>query len=522
VPSISARPRRTAPVLVTLAVGLLLAPAVVSHEAAAGRATAGRATLPPSTPELIDAAVRRGHLTEAQGGLYLAWALTSPHRLPPAYVSDTPWSGTLPLLELRRRAAALGSSPAATQLRAVLRGQSFDCPGARSLRRVKTTSHYSIRYDASALRSLSIRRYARSLETSWSTEVGRFRWARPPKDPGGAPAGRRYPVRIQNLADGLYGYVTATGVAGNNPATPWHDRDAMASCMVLNRDYGPFPGRPLDALRATAAHEFNHSIQFGYGALTGYGRVREVMVEGLATWMEDEVFDTSDDSYHYLWPDVTLPMGRYGKSPYPYWVVFRAMSERLGDGEAGGAEAPYQVFWEQISRGASTNLTALARGFKAAGTSVSDAYHDASIALRFLVGCSSTPRRFCLEEGPAYAGAAGGRQDHANLGTAPDQVTRSVANDLAMQWVGLPTQGGLDITLAHRGGRGTLRVSVACLDGGSVSVERVGTATRRRDAAVAGVDLSGCDDASAVISNVVRTSATPASITRTDFRLSIE
>ena len=139
-------------------------------------------------------------------------------------------------------------------------------------------------------------------------------------------------------AGGLYGFVTGTHYAAhrNNPATPWNEHDAVASCMVLNQNFGPFPGTPTNAMRATVAHEFNHSIQFGYGALSGFGNVDDVFVEGGATWMEDEVFDTSNDNYNYLWPSFTTPMGKYAKFPYPYWIVFRAMTERFGTGTANG------------------------------------------------------------------------------------------------------------------------------------------------------------------------------------------
>ena len=153
-------------------------------------------------------------------------------------------------------------------------------------------------------------------------------------------------MRIESLGSGLYGFVTGTHYAAhkNNPATPWNDRDAIASCMVLNQNFGPFPGTPTDAMRATVAHEFNHSIQFGYGALTGFGSVDSVFVEGGATWMEDEVFDTSNDNYNYLWPSFTTPMGKYAKSPYPYWIVFRAMTEPFGTGTANGGATIFQHF----------------------------------------------------------------------------------------------------------------------------------------------------------------------------------
>ena len=153
--------------------------------------------------------------------------------------------------------------------RAELRGPTFACPGTRgSLPNTRSSRHFYLQYRASSLVSLTIAKYAATLDTAWETEVRRFGWARPPRDPGRRPPGGRYPVRVENLSAGLYGYVSGTAIVGNNRATPWNDQDAAASCMVLNRDFAQFPGSPLDALRATAAHEFNHSIQFGYGALT--------------------------------------------------------------------------------------------------------------------------------------------------------------------------------------------------------------------------------------------------------------
>ena len=139
----------------------------------------------------------------------------------------------------------------------------------------------------------------------WSTEVTSFGWAAPPRNPAEPATGGRYPVRITRLGTSLYGYVTATRTIGNNPHTTWADRDAMASCMVLNQNFTTFPGTPKTAMHATTAHEFNHSLQFGYGALSGPTNVKEVWVEGGATWMEDEVFDHSNDNYNYLWPDLT-------------------------------------------------------------------------------------------------------------------------------------------------------------------------------------------------------------------------
>ena len=513
--------RRPLVSLASATLALCLSVQLIAALGAPAAAEPARRGLAPATPELIDRAVRRGEISEARGALFLTWALTDAARLPDAYVSSTPWSGTLPLLQLRERLATLGRAPAAVAARTVLRGQSFSCPGTRGrLPQRRVTEHFFIQYKASALRGLTIRKYAGALESSWKVEITRFGWAKPPRDPVNYPPGGRYPVRIEDLGTGLYGYVTGTRYAGNNPSTPWNDRDAVASCMVLNRDYRRFPGTPIDALRATAAHEFNHSIQFGYGALTGYGNVQGVMVEGLATEMEDEVFDTSNDSYNYLWPDFRLPMGHYLKSPYPYWVVFRAMAERYGEGRRNGAEAIYQVFWEQVSKGASTNLAALAKGFKVKNTTLPTAYHNASIALKFLVNCATTARPYCLEEGPAYTAAAGGNANHASLPVVPDSLSRQIANDYALNWIELPVGGAaFDVIVTHDGGAGVLKVSMACRTGTTVTVTPVGTATSSADAS-ATVDTSTCNAATAVISNVKQTSPTPQQVTKTDYTIS--
>lgn len=523
-PTIPATRIRRSLVAIALVAGLCAATLpLLATPAIADPALPGEA---PTTPELIDAAVATGEITEAQGALYLTWAFSAPARVPAQYVSDTPWRGTIPLLELQAELPELGDAPAAVAARAELRGTTFECPGtAGPLPQQRATKHFYVQYKASALQGLSIGQYATALETSWKTEIGRFGWAAPPRDPVSYPAKGRYPVRVENLGAGLYGYVTGTRFARNNPDTPWNDKDAVASCMVINRNFGPFPGSPLDALRATAAHEFNHSIQFGYGALTGFGNIASVFVEGLATWMEDEVFDSSNDSYNYLWPEFDVAMGRYRGAavddfPYPYWVVFRAMAERFGTGERRGSEAVYQEFWEQISRGRSTNLEAMDRAFARKNSSLADAYHDASVALRFVSSCGgSTAERFCLEEGANYASQPGHPGDFAgNLTGLPDDLDRTIANDFALHWVGLPTQADVDLTVTRTDGTGILRVSVACLVGSNdVDVDLIGTAGG--SPATGTVDLSGCDEATAVVSNVRMTSPTPKQTTTSDYTI---
>ena len=277
----------------------------------------------PPTPELIQNAEDAGRLDRSRAHLFRAYALAAPERLPAAFRSDAPWDGTLTLLQVRRELPRLREA-AREEIQALLApaapGRSCGTESSNQAN-VQETPHFYITYDGVDA-GLTVADYATSLEEAWLTEVGSFGWAAPPVfTPAPAPGGR-YHVRIDNLGPGLYGFVSHqgahAGLVGNNPATPtWNEGDAYASCMVLNRDFSGFPSSAQDSLDSTTAHEFNHSIQFGYGTLVPVGETDEVFVEGGATWMEDEVQDAADDNYHYLWPVFRESMGDYDNSPYP-------------------------------------------------------------------------------------------------------------------------------------------------------------------------------------------------------------
>jgi hypothetical protein len=516
-----------ATVTVALASSVTLGPLAVGAAGAGGGGPdpAPRIQRPRlSTPALIDRDVAKGRISRAEGARFLTYALTAPNRLPLDYRSDTPWDGTVPLLELQRTAPSLGRGPAARAVRAGLKQiTDVPCPGVHgTLPAVRVTRHFYVQYNPSALVGLGIARYTSALEWVWTTEVDMFGWAAPPRNTATPATGGRYPVRVQRLSSSLYGYVTRTRTVGNNPHTPWADQDAMASCMVLNQNFSTFPGTPTTAMKATTAHEFNHSLQFGYGALSGPSNVKAVWVEGGATWMEDEVFDSVNDNYNYLWPDVRKPMPLFDPSfPYPYWVVFRAMTEPFGTGTAGGGQRIMKYFWEQLSRNATTNTNAFKRAFTSVGTTLADAYHSAGIALRFDVGCGGlTPEPYCLEEGPAYVLAAGPLSDAITM-SAPDSAALAVANDFATRWVGLPPTGTYPVSVdVDPGDLGMLMVSVVCFDGNDLTVVSLGTATESSPVATASYNANGCDKVTAVISNVRETSSSPTTKTTTGFTIS--
>ena len=64
---------------------------------------------------------------------------------------------------------------------------------------------------------------------------------------------------------------------------------------MLDNDYKGFPSSPLDSMRVTVAHEFNHILQFGYDSYQDIW-----LFEDTATWMEDQVYPDINDYLNYL------------------------------------------------------------------------------------------------------------------------------------------------------------------------------------------------------------------------------
>ncbi|MGH2654450.1 MAG: InlB B-repeat-containing protein [Actinomycetota bacterium] len=510
---------RTGLVLVLLA-SLSVAPA----GAAPGEpAQPGRAL---STPELLERAMERGRLNRATADLYLARALGDHRKLPDRFVSDVPWDGTLPLLRLQERAKRMPPGAARAALAEALNAGS--CGGVAGGASAVSTPHFFIEY-GTIQAGLTISEYAASLEASWVTEVDAFDWAAPPL-PSTTPTPNRYHVVISNLGSGLYGFVSSSGThagfVGNNPNTPWNDADAFRSCMALNQDYSAFPSPPQASLDATTAHEFNHSIQFGYGAITGPNTADDVFVEGGATWIEDEVFDGANDNYFYLWPNFTGSMGEYTDSPYPYWVVFRALTERYGASVPGGGEQVMQDFWEAVSQNAtSIDLDALDDALATKGTTLADAYHAAAVALKFTQACGpALAYPYCLEEGPDYVAVKGSTPVQGSIGSVGDSFSGSVRDNFALNWIILPATGAFDVTLENTSPAGQLRGTVACSNGSGLSVFALpAVAGTGASTTLVGFDPAGAGCSSApvaVITNQSQTAPNPPTSTQSAYDLS--
>jgi len=477
----------------------------------------------PTTPQLIEAALAKGEIDRDTANLYLAYALADYERVPVQYRSDLPWDGTLPLLRLQEAVQTMTISATRTTIERLLKGTCSS--STASLPNTYNSTNFHIEYDTIG-GGLTYSDYTTSLETAWATEVGTFGWAAPPVLSGSPPPSDLYHVRIDALGGGLYGFVSTSGThagfVGDNPNTAWNDVDAYASCMVLNSDYSGFPGSPQQALDATTALEFNHSIQFGYGALTGANAADDDFVEGGATWMEDEVFDSANDNYNYLWPTFSMCMGQYTASPYPYWITWRGLTEPYGTGSASGGEQVMQDFWEETSKGSGDNLTAMSTALVNKGTTLADAYHAYAIAVKFNKTCGGgyvSP--YCFEEASGYVGAAGATSVHGTISTVGTNYSGSIQDNYALNWISMPTATlPYSPTLQNTSSGGQLRGSVVCDTGSALDITPFPSVVGPlNSSSITNFDPSGCTSVVAVVTNQSQTAANPSSCTTRSYML---
>ena len=129
---------------------------------------------------------------------------------------------------------------------------------------------------------------------------------------------------------GLAGYVATDDPHANDDAYPYRDYSAY---IVVDDDFSTAQlgasGGP-GGLRATAAHEFFHAVQYAYDSSED-----PWLTEGTAVWMEDEVADDVDANRRWLrssaleHPWVPVDSSR-GMNEYGAWIFWRFLTESSG------------------------------------------------------------------------------------------------------------------------------------------------------------------------------------------------
>lgn len=168
----------------------------------------------------------------------------------------------------------------------------------------------------------------------WKHEVKKMGYRAPISDKSlGAPrngGNGKFDVYLKDIGGrGLYGYCAPEYVLRGQK---WR---ANSYC-VLDNDFATaqFGTAPKPTLRATAAHEFFHAVQFSYD----FGEDKWFM-ESTATWMEERYADNVNDNRQYL-PSSQLrvpyaPLDVFSSTAsnhYGNWIFWEYLTQRFGNG----------------------------------------------------------------------------------------------------------------------------------------------------------------------------------------------
>lgn len=182
-------------------------------------------------------------------------------------------------------------------------------------------------------RDASTSEYARAtadaLQEIFSAQVTRLGWAAPVRDRDG-----RYRAYVAN-ANGSMGYTKPVQIVFDNPNTAGVRETAAArTVFVIDNDFrGMGKKAPAESLmRATATHEFNHVVQFGYDSEEGLGW----LYEATSSWIETVTVGRDQDATDYVETDFASPELCWTTTTdgfdYAQWTLLQSLADSYGEG----------------------------------------------------------------------------------------------------------------------------------------------------------------------------------------------
>ncbi|MFQ5617015.1 MAG: MXAN_6640 family putative metalloprotease, partial [Anaerolineales bacterium] len=227
--------------------------------------------------------------------------------------------------------------------------EEFSLPTLSGPEQTYDTEHFRIHYTTVGTDTVTadyVNVVGETLEHVWNVEINQMGWAAPPPD-NGLGGDNRYDVYLLNIASsdtlGFSDGGFPETIVGDNPNTPAVETRASFSYLALDNDYAEIDEwddstlTPLDMMRSTAAHEFNHAIQFGYDG----EEPADWLWEATATWMQSQVYPRLHDADEELLavfksPD-TCQLSYGGETRvedenhwYGLWIFLQYISENYG------------------------------------------------------------------------------------------------------------------------------------------------------------------------------------------------
>lgn len=177
-----------------------------------------------------------------------------------------------------------------------------------------------------------------AFEDSWRVEVDQMGWPAPPADEsmGGNDLYDVYVMDSIGTGEDALGFTSPEVFVGDNPNTPDVEEYASTSFIAIDNDFDNVDfSRDQDAvtvMRATAFHEFNHAIQFGYDGAEPH----HWMAEATSTWMETVGAGTDQDATGYVataydYPELCLGTTAQNESiMYGEWTFMQFLTDEFG------------------------------------------------------------------------------------------------------------------------------------------------------------------------------------------------
>ncbi len=165
----------------------------------------------------------------------------------------------------------------------------------------------------------------------WNYQLTTLGYTQPPSD-GSEGGSSHYDIYVRNLGAGLYGYVQSENFAsgnGDNENSSGTETLAVTSYMAMNSSYDSFVSNTeIENIQVTAAHEFFHSVQFGYDAYE-----KGWVMEASSVWMEEEMYNDVNDCYQYMTSWFAFPqtsLDATGLHWYGSFIFFQYIDEHMG------------------------------------------------------------------------------------------------------------------------------------------------------------------------------------------------
>lgn len=218
------------------------------------------------------------------------------------------------------------------------------------------TPHFRIHYTESGADGTTeafAQQVAKTMEEVWRIQIEQMGWPAPLSDGISGGDGRLDVYLIDMLDDegqGALGMASPGDTYGDNPNTPQVERYATHATLQLDNDFAEIASKEktaVDLMRATAAHEFHHAVQFGYDANDLY----TWYFEATAVWMEIVTFPKSQDAVGYVDNNYDYPEICFGTTyepsdgllQYGEWMFIQSLVDVYG-------RKVVQELWENVAR----------------------------------------------------------------------------------------------------------------------------------------------------------------------------